>query len=131
MVVNKIKLAKSKFEVHLANKIKEDSKTFYAYVKSKSRGKGNIGPLRDSGGKLVSDDRGMGNILNDYFGSVFTRKNLATVPGVERGGIGIAGGTYEKTDVNFTSEKVAKEIQLLKKNKSAGEDGLGSSFIKE
>lgn len=131
MVVNKIKLAKSNFEVHLANKIKEDSKSFYAYVKSKSRSKGNIGPLRDSGGKLVSDDRGMGNILNDYFGSVFTREELTTVPGVERGGIRCTGGIYDKTDVEFTREKVAKEIQLLKKNKSAGEDGLGSSFIKE
>ena len=46
---------------------------------------------------------------------------------------GVRGGNHniELSEIKFTKEKVAREIRLLKKNKAPGEDGLGSTFIKE
>jgi len=40
----------------LVIKIKEDPKSFYAYVRSKSRAKVGIGPLLDKLGKLSNDN---------------------------------------------------------------------------
>lgn len=130
-VAQKIRSAKANFEIQLADKIKDDSKTFYAYVNSKSKGRKCIGPLKDSRGEVVADDAGMGNILNEFFGSVFTREELTNVPGVERRGAEKNGVKVKLEVIEFTEENVAREIQRLKKNKAAGEDGLVSSFIKE
>jgi len=66
----------------LVGKIKEDPKSFYAYVNSKSRVKVGIGPLLDKLGKLSNDQKIMGEILNDYFSSVFTKDDLATMPDI-------------------------------------------------
>ena len=38
-----------------------------------------VGPLKDSNNQLVSDNEVMCEILNDYFGSVFTSENVNNV----------------------------------------------------
>jgi len=75
-----IKKAKVNFEMELVKKIKEDPKSFYAYAWSKSRAKVCIGPLLDKLGKLSNDQIILSEILNDYFSSVFTKEDLATMP---------------------------------------------------
>ena len=45
-----IRKAKADFELKLAENIKEDPKSFYSYVRSKSKSKGGIGPLKDIDG---------------------------------------------------------------------------------
>lgn len=45
-VCNEIKEAKKSIEYRLASNIKEDPKTFYAYVTSRSRSRSGIGTLR-------------------------------------------------------------------------------------
>ena len=54
---------------------KDQSKSFYTYVRSKSKVKDSVGPLKDSNGKLVSEKEEMCNLLDEYFGSVFTSEN--------------------------------------------------------
>ena len=68
----------------LAGNVKTDPKSFYAYVRSKSKTKTSVGPLKNGDGVLVSDDLEMSEILNSYFGSVFTKENLSdNLPEVE------------------------------------------------
>jgi len=83
-VTDMIKKAKVNFEMGLVKKIKEDPKSFYAYVKSKSRAKVGrpIGPLLDKLGKLSNYKKIMSDIINDYFSSVFTKEDLATMPDI-------------------------------------------------
>ena len=45
-VCNEIRAAKKSFEYRLAQNIKEDPKTFYAYVRSRSKSRSGIGTLR-------------------------------------------------------------------------------------
>ena len=52
--------------------IKSDPKSFYAYVRSKSKTKTKVGPLIDSQNKQVEEEEQMCEILNKYFSSVFT-----------------------------------------------------------
>ena len=55
-IVNDIQKAKRKFEFNLADKIKSDSKAFYAYVRSKRISKDRIGPLKDAAGRIMADN---------------------------------------------------------------------------
>ena len=67
--------AKKQFERKLAKDIKSNPKSFYAYVRSKTKVKEVVGPLRDTSNQLVSDNEVMCEILNEYFGSVFTSED--------------------------------------------------------
>ena len=67
--------AKLEFDNKLAKNIKNDSKSFYSYVKNKQICSVKVEPLRDSLGNITIDDAETANILNEYFGSVFTRKS--------------------------------------------------------
>ena len=74
------KKAKEDFETKLADNIKQDSKSFYAYISSKQRSKTKLGPLKDPTGKIVTDDKQTADLLNKYFVSVFTKEDLANIP---------------------------------------------------
>jgi len=68
--------SKERIRKKLAKRIKIDTKSFYAYVCSKTKTRDVIGPLRDVSGNLVSDDAAMCDVLNSYFGSVFTKVHV-------------------------------------------------------
>ena len=48
VTIREYRKAKNQFELKLANNIKQDSKSFYAYVRSKSQTKDTIGPLKNN-----------------------------------------------------------------------------------
>ena len=73
-VRNMIRNAKRNFEKRLA-KGGEDGqakKQFYSYVKTKTKSRVGVGPLKDEAGSTVSGDREMADLLNKFFASVFT-----------------------------------------------------------
>ena len=72
-VIKDVRQAKARFEVQFADNIKEDSKSFFAYVTSISRNRVEIGTLKDRDGIIVTDDEGIGNVLNNSFAEVFTK----------------------------------------------------------
>jgi hypothetical protein len=59
---------------NVGSRCKKNAKSFYAHVSSKTKVKDAVGPLLNSDGNYVSDNEAMCNILNDYFGSVFTEE---------------------------------------------------------
>ena len=75
-----IKKAKKKFEAKLAQNIKEDKKSFYAYVRSKSKTRAKIGPLAGDSSGTVTDSSDMAESFNSYFSSVFTVEDMADIP---------------------------------------------------
>ncbi len=123
-----IKKAKREFEALLADKIKYDPKSFYAYIKSKYRTKVQIGPLIDKSGKLMDKSEDMSLILNEYFSSVFTIEDLSNIPEAKLEFSNDLGN--ELSDLDITKEKISKAIKNTKLNKAGGVDGLPSSFIK-
>jgi len=58
--------AKKAFELKLATNTKQDFKSFYSYIRSKSKTKATVGPLKDGFGNLITDDVAMCGILNDF-----------------------------------------------------------------
>jgi len=92
--------------------------SFYAYVKSKSKGTSKVGPLQDAQGRLIEDCIGVGRLLNDFFGSDFTRENYSNIP--EAKNRVLVGSMNALTDIDITPELVASHIRGLKRNKAAG-----------
>jgi len=123
-VTKEIREAKEIFEYKLAGNIKEDPKSFFAYVRSKSKSRSEIGALKWND-KLVEDDEGKAKVLNEYFSSVFTKEDISTVPM----SCNLEGGKI-LSDIAITEERIQKAVDKMKHNKAAGEDGLVSTYVK-
>ena len=64
----------------MAEQIKDNPKLFYGYVRAKSKTKVKVGPLENSEGIIVGDNKGMSKMLNEYFSTVFTDEELNRMP---------------------------------------------------
>ena len=58
-----VRLAKRNFERKLAKDAKKNPKAFYGYMKKKTGNRVSVGPLKDSSGKLITDDKLMAEQL--------------------------------------------------------------------
>ena len=75
--------AKRSFERKLAENIDNDRKSFYAYVRCRSRTKETIGPLVDDTGITAILPEDLADKFNIYFSSVFTSENKTTMPSAD------------------------------------------------
>jgi hypothetical protein len=82
-VREEVRKAKQNFEEKLAKNIKSDTKSFFAYVRSKSKAKGVIGPVVNKGGTMISSNEGMCEEFNNFFTSVFTEERVGNIPVAE------------------------------------------------
>jgi hypothetical protein len=126
MVKNQIRNAKRKLEKKLATENGGNSKPFYAYLKSKLKNKTPVGPLKNKQGKIVSGNKEMAEMLNDYFGSVFSDEPDGPVPRAETSQV-----EDELRNVRITADMVEKNIRKLKPASAPGPDGIGSMVLKE
>ena len=89
-------------------------------MKKKTGNKVTVGPLKDSSGKLVTDDKLMADQLNKFFCSVFTQKDCSNLPGAENLFTGVEG----LEDIDITEKKVRVKLERLKPNSAPGPDKL-------
>ena len=96
-----VRSAKLSYEKKLADNVKYDAKSFYAYMRSKCKSRSGIGVLsRDDGGRAESPEE-VAEEFNKYFSSVFSSEDLESMPEVEGGR---AGG--ELLDMVVSRKKV-------------------------
>ena len=127
--VYKEALNAAKFEHKLAQNIKSDSKSFYAYVRSKQNVRDEVGPLEDNAGNIITQGCTMAEELNVHFSSVFTREDTSSLPVPETK---FNGSDEEKLgQLIVTPEVVASKINNMKENKSPGVDGLSPKILTE
>ena len=115
--------AKRNFERRIASA--DDRKLFANYVKSKSKNKESIGPLK-KGPNLTNDPKDMCNILNDYFASVFTVDN--TILNEE---YAMKNKGCEIHNICINRDKVIKVISDLKPNTSKDPNGFTNRLLKD
>ena len=77
---NEVRKSKRNLEHKLAQNIKSDSKSFYAYVRSKQNVRDKVGPLEDNAGNIITQGFLMAEELNMHFSSVFTREDTSSIP---------------------------------------------------
>ena len=122
-----LRKAKLETEERVAAVSNINQKEFFAYVNSSKPIKSSIGPLKDTGGNTVSDDRGMAELLNEYFASVYTVEDTSEIPSVPI----VYQGNEPLEKIEITEEIVLKKIGKLNAYKSAGPDGFHPRVIKE
>ena len=124
-----IRQSKRSYEQKLACNINNDSKSFYAYVRSKQNVQDKVGPLEDSAGNIISQGFLMAEDLNGYFSSVFTKEDISSLP--------VADAKFQGAKSDYlgplvvTPELVAKKIKAMKDNKSPGVDGIPPKLLME
>ena len=123
---NEKKRSRLDFEHKLGYNIKTDSKSLYAYVRSKSRSKDSAGPVLDSTNNLIFEPHRIASTFNDYFTSVFTQENTDTLPQVEP----MLDPSDEIADIEFSEEDVDTLLTKLKDNKSPGVDNIHPAMLK-
>jgi hypothetical protein len=77
-----IRNAKRKFERDIAKGWGSDQankRRFFSYIKRKTKSRPGIGPLKDSKGRTIQDDGDMAELLNRFFGDIFTREDVTNV----------------------------------------------------
>ena len=124
------RIAKRNFEKKLATNVKNNSKSFFSYVRSKQRTKEKVGPLKDKGGEVIIDDRLAANLLNEYFSSVFTNENYTNAPvpkQIFKGNIQSEG----LLGIEITEEMVANKLEKLDVNKCPGLDDMHPKLLFE
>ena len=124
-----IRQSKRSYEQKLACNIKNDSKSFYAYVRSKQNVQDEVGPLEDSAGNIISQGFLMAEDLNGYFSSVFTKEDISSLPVADAKFQGAK--SYYLGPLVVTPELVAKKIKAMKDNKSPGVDGIPPKLLME
>ena len=114
--------SKRSYEQKLAFNIKHESKSCYAYVRSKHTFQDKVGPLEGSDGNIITEGFLMAENLNEYFSSVFTREDISALPGRESDYLG---------QLIVTPNMVANKIRDMKDNKSPGVDRIPPKLLLE
>ena len=113
----------------MAGNIKNDSKIFYAYVRSKQKVRDKVGPLENNSGNIISDGFQMAEVLNEYFSSAFTTEDISSLP--------VPFTKFESNKSEHLGhlfvplEMITKKIKKMKDNKSPGVDGIPTKLLKE
>jgi Reverse transcriptase (RNA-dependent DNA polymerase)/Endonuclease-reverse transcriptase len=125
-VRNLIRNGKRKFEKRLADGGQSNKRPFYAYVKSRTKTRQSVGPLRTENGEKVADNLSMAGLLNETFGRAFTRENTANVPDPDQQHHG-----PELRNLRVTTRDVIFKIKRLRREAAAGPDGIGPAILLE
>ena len=108
----------------------QSSKSFYAYLRSKQSCKDKVGPLKDSAGNVLQEDKAATDLLNNYFASVFTNEDITNIPEPEKilkEDPSIAG----LKEIQITEELVYTKLSELNVNKCSGPDHLHPKLLYE
>ena len=97
--------AKKNFEKKIAEN--GNKRSFNAYVKSKTKTRHNVGPLK-VGRDLITDNEGMAKVLNGFFTSVFTQEAPGPVPPCQK-----LPSATKLEDMRFDSDSIKKKILNL------------------
>ena len=121
-----VRSAKIEFERILADEIKENPKSFWSCVRSKTKVKKGISDLDKDDGTRTQNDVEKENVLNDFFASVFTREDLKSIPDPETK---LNGAPLEGYEIRCN--EVEKKSKKLNPSKSPGPDGIHPRVLKE
>jgi hypothetical protein len=125
-VSNKIRNAKRKLEKGLVSGPDKNNRKYTQYVKSKTKSRTPVGPLVTKEKKIVTENKEMAEILNQFFSSVFTKEDLSYIPDAEMENV-----ERIMRPVKVTRREVEKKIRNLRKDAAAIPDGISPRLLKD
>ncbi|GAB0183519.1 mitochondrial enolase superfamily member 1 [Grus japonensis] len=125
---DQVRKTKTLIELNLARDVKGNKKSFYRYISDKRKTRENVGPLRNEMGDLVTQDMEKGEVLNDFFASVFTSKCPSHTVQTTEG----KGRDWENEEPPTVAEdQVHDQLRNLKVHKSMGPDEMHPRVLRE
>jgi hypothetical protein len=124
---SEVRRAKRNFEGKLAENIKKDNKSFYAYARSRSSVNASTGPILSDSGVLKTDPREIAQELNTYFSSVFTKEDMQNLPQASSSNKNCA----EMEDIHITEKLVMTKLNKLRDDKAIGADDISPRLLVE
>jgi len=121
--------AKRNFEAKLSENIKTDTKSFYAYVRSRCKSKVKVGLLTCESGTTVTENKHIVELLNDYFSSVFTKEVTSIILEAQKVFMGDDSQVLKDITVDINDAK--KKLQTLRADKAAGPDNIPPKLLRE
>jgi len=113
--------AKKSFEKKIADS--GNKRPFNAYVKSKTKTRHNVGPLK-VGDTLLTENADMAKVLNEFFSSVFTEEAPGPIPPCPK-----LPSNSTLNDMWIDSDTVKKKILKLKPGSAPGPDKMTARFM--
>ena len=127
--VNKLlKNAEQKFELDIANEAKLNPKKLWKYVKSQSKVKTTISPLKNKQtAKLTNNEKEQAEVLAAQFASVMVDEPEGDIPRLPHKQL----TTPPLDTIHVTPEMVLKKLNTLDVTKSTGPDEIHPRILKE
>ena len=126
--VNKyLRLHKRKKELRIAKNLKNNTKSFYQYISSKTTKKDNIPDLLKKDGSKTKDDAEKSAELNEFFSSVFTNENNSSFPHMDNR----VNKDTSLTNADVSVDDMKSLLQNLNPDKSPGTDEIHPRLLKE
>ena len=122
-VTFRLRNAKRSMEKRLANSGNNNARTFANYLKSKTKSRTGVGPLKDTDGSLITDDKKISEKLNKFFASVFTIEDNSSIPKRP------LETATSLDNVVFTKNKIREKINGLKATSAPGPDGISAHLL--
>ena len=111
--------ARRKMEATVAEQSKNNPKSFWSYVKSKTSTRTGIPDLKKEDGEMATSDKDKAETLNNFFQSVFTEEPPGDLPIPPSFKL-----DSELSNFDITREDVLKQLKRLNTGKAAGIDGI-------
>ena len=125
---NLIKTARNNFEVKLAAKIKEDKKSFYAYLRSRTKTRTSPVPICSPNSSSPLSDKETANEFNKYFSSVFTEEDTSSIP---QSTISFPYPEQETlSNIVISEDIIIKLLGKLRNDKASGADNILPRLLK-
>ena len=119
--------ARSDYESKIILSCKYNPKSFWSYVKSRTKKPGDVSSLEDNDGQLFHNDFKKCNMLNEYFASVFVNEVDDNFFQANRSAN--VNNSIESVVVN--QDIIMRAIDKLQVSKAPGPDGIHARIIKE
>lgn len=124
-VTRSVRFAKKKFERGISMEVKDNPKSFWKFVRSKTKMKSGVGDLKNHSGEWITGDKDKADELNSFFGSVFTKNESDELPEF----LSDVGSSV--CDIFVPVHKVKSMLKSLNISKSTGPDEFHPRFLKE
>ena len=120
-----VKQAKKVREVKLAKEAKNNPKALFKYMSSKTKPRETIPDLQKNDGNFTEGNKEKAEVLNTFFGSVFTKETDTDMPDCN---FPVEG---KLTNIEVTEDIFIKLLKKLKPGKSPGPDCIHPLVLRE
>lgn len=114
-------------ELKAVEKIKTNPKYFYSYAKTMSKIKSKVGPLLNERNELISDSKGMANILAQQYSSVFSQPRDCAA---DQNRINMKESNTTLPKLTLSTDDLIAAIDELSPTSAAGPDNFPAIFLK-